>query len=54
MTTLRMLVLMLLVVIITSSPITVSTAQASGFDEVNRFAHYLCQYYLGCEEEYEE
>jgi hypothetical protein len=49
MTTLRMLVLILLVVLITSQPITTSTAKASGFDEAREFAEYLCENYLWCE-----
>jgi hypothetical protein len=50
---LRMLVLMLLVVLITSAPIHTSQAKASGVDEAQRFAAYVCETYLWCEE-YEE
>lgn len=49
MRTSRMLVLMILVLMVTTLPIATSAAHASGFDEANRFAAYLCQYYLSCE-----
>ena len=49
MAALRMLMLMLLVVTITSLPIATPTAGASGFDEAYWFAQYLCENYLGCE-----
>jgi hypothetical protein len=49
MTTSRMLVLMLLVVMTTLLPIATSVAHASGFDQAYRFAYDLCQYYyLSC------
>ncbi len=51
MITLRMMVLALLVVMITSLPIEIITppAEASGFDEAREFAEYLCENYLWCE-----
>ncbi len=45
MTTLRMLVLMLLVVMVTLLPIGTSAAHASGLDAAQDFAYYLWQYY---------
>jgi hypothetical protein len=47
-TTSRMLMLMLLVVMFTVLPIATSTAQASGFEEAYWFAQYLCKNYLSC------
>ncbi len=51
MTTLRMLVLMLLVVILTMLPIATATAEASGVDEAAWWAQYVCENYLWCEDE---
>jgi hypothetical protein len=48
MMTLRMLVLTLLVVMFTALPISTSPAEASTFDEAQRFAEYLCETYLWC------
>jgi len=48
MTTLRLLVLTLLVVILTFLPIATATAEASGLDEAYSFAQYLCEDYLWC------
>lgn len=45
MTTLRLLVLSLLVVMVTLLPIGTSVAHASGFDAAEDFAYYLWQYY---------
>jgi uncharacterized membrane protein len=45
MTTLRMLVLTLLVIMVTSLPIATSVASASVLDSVEKFAQYLSQYY---------
>ena len=49
MTTSRMLVLMLLVVLLTSLPIFTAQAHASGFDEAYWWAQYVCDSYLWCE-----
>ncbi|MDQ3926760.1 MAG: hypothetical protein M3272_07240 [Actinomycetota bacterium] len=49
MTTSRMLVLMLLVVLLTSLPIFTAQAHASGFDEAYWWAQYVCESYLWCE-----
>ena len=49
MTTSRMLVLMLLVVLLTSLPIFTAQAHASGFDEAYWWAEYVCESYLWCE-----
>ena len=48
MITLRLLVLTLLVVLITTLPITTPPAEASGFDEAREFAEYLCENYFWC------
>jgi hypothetical protein len=48
MVTLRMLVLTLLVVLVTSSPSFTSSAEASSFDEAQKFGKYLCESYLWC------
>jgi hypothetical protein len=45
MRTLRMLVLTLLVIMVTSLPIATSVASASVLDGVEGFARYLAQYY---------
>jgi hypothetical protein len=50
MVTLRFLMLALLVVVFSVLPTTTSPAEASGFDEAQRFAEYLCETYLSCEE----
>ena len=47
MTTLRMLMLTLLVVVITSLPVATSVAYASGLDAAQGFASYLWQYLGG-------
>jgi hypothetical protein len=49
MTTSRMLVLILLVVLLTSLPIFTAPAHASGFDEAYWWAQYVCNSYLWCE-----
>jgi hypothetical protein len=49
MTTSRMLVLMLLVVVITSLPIFTAQAHASGFDVASWWAQYVCESYLWCD-----
>lgn len=49
MTTLRTLVLMLMVVMLTVLPISTATAEASGLDQAYWFAQYLCEEYLECE-----
>ncbi len=46
--TLRMLVLTLLVVMFIVLPISTPPAEASGFDEAQRFAEYLCETYWWC------
>jgi hypothetical protein len=50
MTTSRMLVLMVLVVATTLTPIATSVAHASIFDDAYKFAYDLCQYYWSCDE----
>ena len=50
--TLRMVVLILLVVMVTSLPPATSIAEASVFDTVEDFANYLYEYYN--EDDYNE
>jgi hypothetical protein len=50
MMTIRMLVLTLLVVLITSLPVpSTPLAEASNFDRAREFAGYLCENYVGCD-----
>ena len=48
-TRLRLLVLMLLVVMLTSLPIATATAEATPLDEAYWFYRYLCDEYGWCE-----
>ena len=49
-TTIRMVVLTLLVVLITSSPgPSTPPAEASSFEKASEFAEFLCENYLGCD-----
>jgi hypothetical protein len=49
MTTLRMLVLTLLVVMVAALPIITPSAEAGTYDEAREFAKYLCETYLSCD-----
>jgi hypothetical protein len=48
MMTLRLLVPTLLVVLMTTLPITTPPAKASGVEEAREFAAYLCENYFWC------